>query len=95
MTWAHQLQLRDYIENHKKPWDLSVGFTMPGPPKLYHDHPLTDESALSSAYGKIGGLASVESHGAQMANGGKKGGWHAHPARSQLSSSLRTCAAPS
>ena len=53
------VKLAEYIQQHKKNWDLDVKVVMPGKAgkQLFKEYPLSDQSVVARAYGRKGGKA--------------------------------------
>jgi hypothetical protein len=59
MSTVKHAKLADYIQQHKKNWDLDFMVVMPGEAgkQLFGDYPLSDQSVVARAYGRKGGKA--------------------------------------
>jgi hypothetical protein len=59
MSAAKHAKLAEYIQQHKKNWDLNFKVVMPGKAgkQLFKEYPLSDQSVVARAYGRKGGKA--------------------------------------
>jgi hypothetical protein len=68
MSTVKHAKLAEYIQQHKKKWDLDFKVVMPGGAgkQLFEEYPLSDQSVLARAHGREGGLI-----GGKVPNTGK------------------------
>jgi hypothetical protein len=74
------VKLAEYIQQHKKNWDLDVKVVMPGKAgkQLFKEYPLSDQSVVARAHGRTGGLAGKgKPKTGRAARGSKKTGGRA------------------
>jgi hypothetical protein len=59
MSAAKHAMLAEYIQQHKKNWDLNFKVVMPGEAgkQLFEEYPLSDQSVVARAHGREGGKA--------------------------------------
>jgi hypothetical protein len=59
MSTVKHAKLAEYIQQHKKNWDLDFMVVMPGEAgkQLFGECPLSDQSVVARAYGRKGGKA--------------------------------------